>query len=268
MEQPGRTYLLVGDSAFKFGYNSKLKVNEVYGIANLYDYGSRMYDPRIGPGGFLSIDPIADSFPMLSPYQYASDNPIWNLDIDGLEGAHTTKRRDKPIVNNDFSGGGWPELFGGTRAKYVKLTKLPESDTHIKQRMSHYEHKKYHYVRDVENIDNPLTPRSRTVKERNESGITDFTPKYPTGTFSVDVEPISNGGQPGKITIGIVGPDGKQRDVQTVIQNGQTQHLEIKKFRLKPGERIFVQEETGKTGTVDKIKATHREVSKKRVLDQ
>jgi hypothetical protein len=35
---------------------------------------------------FLSVDPITSSFPELSPYQYASDNPVMNVDLDGLEG--------------------------------------------------------------------------------------------------------------------------------------------------------------------------------------
>jgi len=34
---------------------------------------------------FLSVDPIANHFPMLSPYQYASNSPIAGVDMDGLE---------------------------------------------------------------------------------------------------------------------------------------------------------------------------------------
>ncbi len=35
---------------------------------------------------FLSVDPLTSSFPMLTPYQYASNNPVQNIDLDGLEG--------------------------------------------------------------------------------------------------------------------------------------------------------------------------------------
>lgn len=35
---------------------------------------------------FLSRDPLADKFPMLTPYQFASNTPIWAVDLDGLEG--------------------------------------------------------------------------------------------------------------------------------------------------------------------------------------
>ena len=37
-------------------------------------------------GRFLSVDPLTKDYPMLTPYQYASNNPIYNIDIDGLEG--------------------------------------------------------------------------------------------------------------------------------------------------------------------------------------
>ncbi|MGN6492769.1 MAG: polymorphic toxin type 47 domain-containing protein [Agriterribacter sp.] len=34
---------------------------------------------------FLSVDPLASKYPMLSPYQYASNSPISGVDLDGLE---------------------------------------------------------------------------------------------------------------------------------------------------------------------------------------
>jgi hypothetical protein len=36
-------------------------------------------------GRFLSVDPIIKSYPELTPYQFASNSPIENIDIDGLE---------------------------------------------------------------------------------------------------------------------------------------------------------------------------------------
>ncbi|WP_412465569.1 polymorphic toxin type 47 domain-containing protein [Pedobacter sp. KLB.chiD] len=43
----------------------------------------RIYDPRIGK--FLSVDPIANQYPELIPYQFASNSPIESIDLDGLE---------------------------------------------------------------------------------------------------------------------------------------------------------------------------------------
>ena len=37
-------------------------------------------------GRFLSVDPLADSYPFYTPYQYASNNPVAYIDLDGKEG--------------------------------------------------------------------------------------------------------------------------------------------------------------------------------------
>ncbi|WP_044219549.1 RHS repeat-associated core domain-containing protein [Chitinophaga pinensis] len=50
---------------------------------NQQDYGMRVYDPRVGK--FLSIDPLTQKYPELTPYQFASNRPIDGIDIDGLE---------------------------------------------------------------------------------------------------------------------------------------------------------------------------------------
>ncbi|ASZ13081.1 RHS repeat-associated core domain-containing protein [Chitinophaga pendula] len=48
-----------------------------------YDYGNREYDPQVGR--FFRVDPLANDFPQLTPYQYAGNDPIRNIDLDGLE---------------------------------------------------------------------------------------------------------------------------------------------------------------------------------------
>ncbi|HZE85251.1 MAG TPA: RHS repeat-associated core domain-containing protein, partial [Puia sp.] len=67
-------------------YNDKELFDD--GGLNWYDYGFRNYDPQIGR--FLQSDPLADDFPFLTQYQYASGDPIANIDIDGLEAAAVT----------------------------------------------------------------------------------------------------------------------------------------------------------------------------------
>jgi RHS repeat-associated protein len=51
-----------------------------------YDYGMREYDQQIGR--FFRVDPIIEKFYQLSPYQYCSNDPIKNVDLDGAEGLH------------------------------------------------------------------------------------------------------------------------------------------------------------------------------------
>jgi RHS repeat-associated protein len=68
---------------YRYGFNGKENDNEVKGEGEQQDYGFRIYDPRIAK--FLSVDPITAKYPELTPYQFASNNPIFGIDLDGLE---------------------------------------------------------------------------------------------------------------------------------------------------------------------------------------
>jgi uncharacterized protein RhaS with RHS repeats len=70
----------------------------VYGEGNVYDYGFRIYNPRLGK--FLSVDPLTSTFPFLTPYQYASNKPIVAIDLDGLEclWVHIYKDKDGTVL--------------------------------------------------------------------------------------------------------------------------------------------------------------------------
>ena len=83
MLMPGRQYTFGSDSTYRYGFNGKENNNEVYGLGNLQDYGSRFYDPQTVR--FPSVDPIADQYPELSSYQFASNTPIQAVDLDGKE---------------------------------------------------------------------------------------------------------------------------------------------------------------------------------------
>ena len=99
MGMPGRKFS--AGSTYRYGFNGKENDNEVKGEGNQQDYGFRIYDPRLGK--FLSTDPITDEYPELTPYQFASNTPIWAIDLDGLEGfvptgsAQPFSGSDRPI---------------------------------------------------------------------------------------------------------------------------------------------------------------------------
>lgn len=63
-------------------YNGK-ELDEETG---LYYYGARYYDPKISM--FYGVDPIAEKYVHLSPYNYASNSPVTNIDLWGLQGLH------------------------------------------------------------------------------------------------------------------------------------------------------------------------------------
>ena len=62
-------------------YNDKELIDE--GDLDLYDLGFRIYDPQTGR--FLQIDPLTDGMPEYSPYLFAGNDPILNIDEDGLD---------------------------------------------------------------------------------------------------------------------------------------------------------------------------------------
>ncbi|MEM6966479.1 MAG: RHS repeat-associated core domain-containing protein [Bacteroidota bacterium] len=65
----------------RYLFNGKELAND-YGLNWSY-YGFRMYDSSIGR--FPSVDPIADQFPHVSPFNYAENEPIGNIDLHGLQ---------------------------------------------------------------------------------------------------------------------------------------------------------------------------------------
>jgi RHS repeat-associated protein len=70
-------------SSYRYGFNGKQNDNEIMGEGNFQDYGMRMYNPRIGR--FFNVDPLTTKYPMLTPFQFASNSPIAGIDLDGLE---------------------------------------------------------------------------------------------------------------------------------------------------------------------------------------
>ena len=78
MPMPGRSF---NSNSYKYGFNGKEKDDEVKGNGNSYDFGARIYDPRIGR--WLSVDPQFKQYPHFSPYTAFGDNPIYYIDPEG-----------------------------------------------------------------------------------------------------------------------------------------------------------------------------------------
>jgi len=68
------TNSLTAFSCYRFHFNGKETDNEVYGEGNVYDYGERIYDCRLGR--WLSLDPQFKSYPDYSAYCYSLNSPL------------------------------------------------------------------------------------------------------------------------------------------------------------------------------------------------
>ncbi|MEL6562274.1 MAG: RHS repeat-associated core domain-containing protein, partial [Bacteroidota bacterium] len=80
MHMPDRS---VNTEAYRYGFNGKEKDDKGEWGSTHYDYGFRIYNPAIAK--FLSVDPLTDSYPWYTPYQFAGNTPINSVDLDGLE---------------------------------------------------------------------------------------------------------------------------------------------------------------------------------------
>jgi RHS repeat-associated protein len=65
--------------ANKYLYNGK-ELQDDLGLG-WYDYGNRFYDPQVPH--FTTIDRFSEKYSFMSPYQYAANNPVKYIDVNG-----------------------------------------------------------------------------------------------------------------------------------------------------------------------------------------
>ena len=79
-------------NSYQYKYNGK-ELQET----GMYDYGARFYMPDIGRWGV--VDPLAEKYISLTPYNYTLNNPIRYVDPDGRDGGVTgTGTIDDPFI--------------------------------------------------------------------------------------------------------------------------------------------------------------------------
>jgi len=85
-------------------YNGK-ELNTDFGL-NWNDYGRRMYDPAISR--FVVMDRFTEKYPATNPYQYAGNNPIKNIDVNGdsivVSGSESAKEALKGSIERGTEG--------------------------------------------------------------------------------------------------------------------------------------------------------------------
>ena len=143
MMMSGRTW--EAGSSHRYGFNGKEQDSEPYGEGNIYDYGFRIYNPRISK--FLSVDPLTSSYPWYTPYQFAGNKPVIAIDIDGLEEKIQITmsydfREGKPILEtqtfiDDFKERG--PLGDGTLYVDVQFIEQDDGDFSVVRTLSYAE---------------------------------------------------------------------------------------------------------------------------------
>ena len=70
-------------TAYRYGFQGQEKDDEIKGEGNSINYTFRMHDPRVGR--FFAVDPLSDDYSFYSPYQFSSNSPILDIELEGLE---------------------------------------------------------------------------------------------------------------------------------------------------------------------------------------
>ena len=78
---------------YRYGFNGKEDDKDFGDKQLIQDYGFRLYNPALVR--FLSVDPLAPSYPWYTPYQFAGNKPITYVDLDGLEEENATEKNWK-----------------------------------------------------------------------------------------------------------------------------------------------------------------------------
>ncbi len=100
---------------YKYKYNGQEWQDEL-GL-NWYTYRYRNYDPSFGR--FMGIDPVSEEYFSISTFQFAHNNPVWKIEIEGLEGEPSNGKPDiknhEPVkvknnTTNAYVGGGLVEV--------------------------------------------------------------------------------------------------------------------------------------------------------------
>ncbi|MFM2394947.1 MAG: hypothetical protein RLZZ546_2930, partial [Bacteroidota bacterium] len=74
-------YNFSAGDGYRYGFNGKEKDDEVKGSGNSLDFGARIYDSRLGR--FLSVDPLANTYPWNSPFAFAENRVLDGIDVNG-----------------------------------------------------------------------------------------------------------------------------------------------------------------------------------------
>lgn len=110
------------NSSYKYKFLGQERQDEL-GL-NWDTFRHRNYDYAIGR--FFGVDPVSEEYMSISTYQFAHNNPVWKIELEGLEGKETqgkdiTNHEPIKLVNSTRQAGA-PRLAPYAEMKVVQET--------------------------------------------------------------------------------------------------------------------------------------------------
>lgn len=185
MEQPGRCWQAEG---YRYGFNGKEKDNEVKGEGNSYDFGARIYDPRVGR--MLSVDPQAGAYPNISSYAFAINNPICAIDPDGRD-VHIVIG-DQPVGTTTIRLIGSEYVKGAPAEIQVSLYRMTVTDDVTGKTSVYFVTRDAPIINQTDPVDEQILPSWLGGDESYNVTNTSFEPR---GNNKYDLLPTSVAGE-------------------------------------------------------------------------
>lgn len=199
-------YYPFGSSSYRSGRNAAETSLKRYRYVDkerddetgLYYYGARYYADWLAR--FVSVDPLKDDYPQLASYQYAGNDPLGDIDIDGLEGTKTKKLltvksattnidplrnrkleieidRNKRTELNKFLSGETVRIDPSAPVLRPAKRKTADQIRETEKQIRTIEFKK-----DLERLRNSVPPESRLIGEGINTGLVIMSPSVLVST--------------------------------------------------------------------------------------
>ncbi|CCY84855.1 rHS repeat-associated core domain protein [Bacteroides intestinalis CAG:564] len=162
-------------NAQPYKYNGK-ELDTKKGL-NWYDYGARMYDAALGR--WHVVDPLAEKYYSVSPYNYCMNNPVNAIDSNG----------EKIVFVNGFLGFGSPTggsaYWGGTNSSFVR-----GAQAFLQDKSTYFANIEYNYwrsstfLRNLDGYNYAKENYSQLINGMNSKDVFHFVSHSMGGTFS------------------------------------------------------------------------------------
>jgi len=209
-----------------------------------YDYGFRIYDTRVAR--FLSLDPLFKSYPFYTPYQFAGNNPIKFIDLDGLERQIPQGHTGVPLLDNYYKEHGAVDIDNPNRSYGNKKKGDLTGAGYNEDFNPLLSKKKPSFGGDKEDLTNPLDYGVDRTMDKAVFGRENMTPTYKEGTITTTFTPATDEKGKAKVStyeLGVVDADGKETSLvkTTTDKPGSI----TTNFKLNKGEQLYQRSSNG-----------------------